>query len=133
MIKIEAIGNLGKDAEQKTIGGNTYASFSIAVTKRVKGENKTIWYNVMKSDKDGKLTPYLVKGMKVFVSGEPTLSAYISKNTGNAIAELTIWANELEFCSSGDKQSQPTQQPAQRAGLDNFPAQTPDDEDQLPF
>ena len=35
MIELQAIGNIGKDAEQKTIGGKAYASFSIAVTKKV--------------------------------------------------------------------------------------------------
>lgn len=27
MIELQAIGNIGKDAEQKTIGGKSYASF----------------------------------------------------------------------------------------------------------
>ena len=32
MIELQAIGNIGKDAEQKIIGGKAYASFSICVT-----------------------------------------------------------------------------------------------------
>lgn len=129
MIKVTAIGNIGKDAELKTIGGAQYASFSIAVTRKVKGDNKTFWYNVMKYDKDGKLAQYLTKGTKVFVSGEPSLSAYVSKNTGDAIADMTIWTNELEFCSSGEKQNQQTER---QSGVDNFPTQADDDND-LPF
>ena len=34
MIELQAIGNIGKDAEQKTIGGKSYASFSIGVTEK---------------------------------------------------------------------------------------------------
>ena len=34
MIELQAIGNIGKDADQKTIGGKAYASFSICVTEK---------------------------------------------------------------------------------------------------
>lgn len=129
MIELQAIGNIGKDAEQKTIGGHSYASFSIGVTeKNSNGEVKTTWLRVMKYDKEGKLTAYLTKGKKVFVRGNPHFSAYISKS-GEAIADTTIWADKLEFCSSGEKQNQQTER---QSGADNSPAQA-DDEDDLPF
>ena len=35
MIELQAIGNIGKDADQKTIGGKAYASFSICVTEKI--------------------------------------------------------------------------------------------------
>ncbi|WP_320974031.1 single-stranded DNA-binding protein [Dysgonomonas capnocytophagoides] len=129
MIEIQAIGYLGKDAEQKTIGDYSYASFSLAITEKIKGEDKTTWIRVMKMDKEGKLTSYLTKGTKVWVRGNPSFSAYISKNTGEAISDATIWADKLEFCSSGEKQSQKTES---KSGIDNFPLQTNDDND-LPF
>lgn len=113
MIKIEVIGNIGKDAEKVTIGGNTYASFSVAVTEQRNGEDKTTWYRAMKSDKEGKLTAHLSKGKKVFLIGKPTLSAYISKQSGAAIPDLTIWVSELVFCGGGEKKdSQNTQREA---------------------
>lgn len=130
MIKIEAIGNLGKDAELKTIGGNSYAAFSIAVSEKIKGELKTTWFNVMRIDKEGKLTPYLTKGMKVWISGKPSLSAYVNKNTNEAVPDLTIWANELEFYSSVEQKQQ--QGVTQKSGIDSFPPQG-EDNDGLPF
>lgn len=136
MIELQAIGNIGKDAEQKTLGGNSYASFSIAVTEKLSdGKEKTTWLRVMKSDKEGKLTPYLTKGTKVWVKGNPHFSAYINKNTGEAVADTTIWADKLEFCSSAEKKQQSNQQTQQATGMDSFSQsqQNQQENDDLPF
>ena len=128
MIELQAIGNIGKDADQKTIGGKAYASFSICVTEKISdGKDKTTWLRVMKYDSEGKLTAYLTKGKKVWVRGNPYFSAYVSKNTGEAITDTTIWADYLVFCSSGEKQNQQTER---QSGTNNFPSQADDD---LPF
>lgn len=123
MIEIQAIGNIGKDAEQKVIGGNSYASFPLAITEKVKGEDKTTWVRVMKIDKEGKLTAYLTKGTKIYVRGNPHFSAYVNKSN-DAIPDVTIWAEKLVFCSFKQQQ-----QPEQKSGLDNFSAEI----DDLPF
>lgn len=59
----------------------------------------------MKYDSEGKLTAYLTKGKKVWVRGNPYFSAYVSKNTGEAIPDTTIWADKLVFCSSGESRT----------------------------
>lgn len=123
MIKIIATGNIGKDAELKQIGGNNYACFSIAITEKVKGESRTTWVDVVKHDKEGKLTPYLKKGVRVQVIGKPTTSGYTNKN-GDIVSTLTIWVmNELEFQGGVKKEE------GNGGGLDNIPQ----DEDDLPF
>ncbi|RHV96951.1 single-stranded DNA-binding protein [Odoribacter sp. OF09-27XD] len=122
MIEIQAIGNIGKDAEQKVIGGNSYASFSLAITEKVKGEDKTTWVRVMKIDKEGKLTAYLTKGTKIYVRGNPYFSAYTNKSN-DVIPDVTIWAEKLVFCSFKE------QQPEQKSGLDDFSTAI----DDLPF
>ena len=125
MIKIIATGNIGKDAELKQIGGNNYACFSIAITEKVKGESRTTWVDVVKYDKEGKLTPYLKKGIRVQVIGKPTTSGYTNKN-GDIVSTLTIWVmNELEFQGGVKKED------SQESRLDNFPQD--DDSDNLPF
>lgn len=122
MIKIIATGNIGKDAELKQIGGNNYACFSIAITEKVKGEARTTWVDVVKHDKEGKLTPYLKKGTRVQVIGKPTTSGYTNKN-GDVVTSITIWANELEFQGGVKKEE------GNGGGLDNIPQ----DGDDLPF
>lgn len=125
MIKIIATGNIGKDAELKQIGGNNYACFSIAITEKVKGESRTTWVDVVKHDKEGKLTPYLKKGVRVQVIGKPTTSGYTNKN-GDIVSTLTIWVmNELEFQGGMKKEE------GNGGGLDNIPQD--DDSDNLPF
>lgn len=125
MIKIIATGNIGKDAELKQIGGNNYACFSIAITEKVKGESRTTWVDVVKHDKEGKLTPYLKKGVRVQVIGKPTTSGYTNKN-GDIVSTLTIWVmNELEFQGGVKKEE------GNGGGLDNIPQD--DDSDNIPF
>ena len=125
MIKIIATGNIGKDAELKQIGGNNYACFSIAITEKVKGESRTTWVDVVKYDKEGKLTPYLKKGVRVQVIGKPTTSGYTNKN-GDIVSTLTIWVmNELEFQEGMKKEE------GNAGGLDNIPQD--DDSDNIPF
>lgn len=125
MIKIIATGNIGKDAELKQIGGNNYACFSIAITEKVKGESRTTWVDVVKYDKEGKLTPYLKKGVRLQVIGKPTTSGYTNKN-GDIVSTLTIWVmNELEFQGGMKKEE------GNGGGLDNIPQD--DDSDNLPF
>lgn len=125
MIKIIATGNIGKDAELKQIGGNNYACFSIAITEKVKGESRTTWVDVVEYDKEGKLTPYLKKGVRVQVIGKPTTSGYTNKN-GDIVSTLTIWVmNELEFQGGMKKEE------GNGGGLDNIPQD--DDSDNIPF
>lgn len=127
MNKYFVSGNIGQDAEQKTIAGHCYASFSIAVTEKVKGEDKTMWVRVMKIDQEGKLTPYLTKGKRICVIGKPVFNAYKNKS-GEAAIDVTVWANELEFFGS-NKENEQKQTPS---GINNFPPQSADD-DNLPF
>ena len=125
MIKIIATGNIGKDAELKQIGGNNYACFSIAITEKVKGESRTTCVDVVKYDKEGKLTPYLKKGVRVQVIGKPTTCGYTNKN-GDIVSTLTIWVmNELEFQGGMKKEE------GNGGGLDNIPQD--DDSANLPF
>lgn len=125
MIELTVTGNIGKDAELKKVGNNNYAAFSLAITGKVKGENKTTWIDVMKYDKEGKLTPYLKKGVKLWLRGRPTTSGYTSKN-GEIVSTLTLWVmNDLEFQGGVKKEE------GNGGGLDNMPQD--DDSDNLPF
>lgn len=101
MIKIQVIGNIGKDAVTQTIGQNVYAKFSLAVRdgKDQQGNERTLWIDCLKSDKEGKLVQYLTSGKTIFVEGKPNANAYTNKD-GKAVAALSVWVNELEFVAS---------------------------------
>ena len=103
MERLEIIGSIGKDAETKEIKGKKYASFSVAVND--KKRDKTVWYNVMKSDESGNLTPHLTSGKQLFISGTPTVSAYMNKEE-KPQASITIWSNTLQLLSGGEKKQE---------------------------
>lgn len=110
MEKIEIIGNIGKDAELKSINGNDYAMFDVAVTERYRETERTTWYSCAKFDKDKKLVNHLTKGTKVYISGRPQASAY-TNNAGKTVSQINIWVNDLEFC--GPAKQAPQEAPKQ--------------------
>ena len=69
MLTAIVIGNLGKDAETKTIGERQYIAFRMASTAKRKDGDKTTWVSVMYRYND-RLLPYLKKGQQVFVQGD---------------------------------------------------------------
>lgn len=109
MLTANVIGNLGKDAETKTIGERQFISFRMASTARRKDGDKTTWVSVMYRFND-KLLPYLRKGQQVYVQGDMDVSAYTNKE-GAAQAEVSIFANQLVLLGQKEP-AQATQQPA---------------------
>lgn len=108
MLTANVIGNLGKDAETKTIGERQFISFRMASTARRKDGDKTTWVSVMYRFND-KLLPYLRKGQQVYVQGDMDVSAYTNKE-GAAQAEVSIFANQLVLIGQKEP-AQVTQQP----------------------
>lgn len=91
-------GIIQSDATKQQIGNYNYAKFTLRVDDGKDKENKRkyLWLDVLKLDKEGKLTPYLVKDSIVEVEGKISVSAYKNKE-GEAVATMTLWCNELSF------------------------------------
>lgn len=125
MIKLQIIGNLGKDAEMKTINGKNYISYSVAHTDK----EFTTWIDVMQFTRDENpgILPYLTKGTKVYAEGNPSTSAYATKD-GIAKASLTLWAFHVQLLGTKTRTSEEPQQQQYQA-----PQQSPTDEDSYPF
>lgn len=100
MLKIQLIGNIGKDAEIRKAGNMSAIGFNIATSKKVKGENVTTWVKCTKWVNEGGslvVADYLKKGTKVYVSGEAGVEVYEGKGS------LTCRVNEIEFCGGGEQ------------------------------
>lgn len=100
MLKIQLIGNIGKDAEIRKAGNMSAIGFNIATSKKVKGENVTTWVKCTKWVNEGgslAVADYLKKGTKVYVSGEAGVEVYEGKGS------LTCRVNEIEFCGGGEQ------------------------------
>lgn len=114
MIKLEIIGNLGKDSEIKVINGKNYNAFPVAISEGYGENKKVMWVNVLKfAGENDKLGQYLTKGTKVYVSGKPSVSAYTNKNNEPA-SDISMWANDLELVGGMQSNSQePTSPPVE--------------------
>ena len=122
-------GRLGKDPETKTLqSGQQVSSFSIAVTDYVKGESKTMWFNVVAWGKQSEFVEkYVKKGDFVIVNGKDTIREY-TDNQGNKRFAYDIVANSIERVNtSGSTQPQHTEQAA------DIPAPSTEESDDLPF
>lgn len=105
--RIEIIGNLGTDPEQRETASGTVTSFSVAVNRRYKGEDTTVWFRVSAWNKLAEIAyQYLSKGRQVFVAGVLTADyatgapRIYTRKDGQPAANFEIMANEIQFLGS---------------------------------
>ena len=131
MIKMQAIGRLGKDAEVKTVGDKKVINFSIAVDTGYGDNKKTLWVECGKWGDNTKVAEYLVKGGQVHVEGEPSMRQW--ESNGKSGVSLQLRVTDLTLVggkSEGGQQSAPATQ--QQAAPATTSAPPPVD-DSLPF
>ena len=95
MLQLNAILNLGADAEVKTINEKQYISFRGASTEKVNGQDQVTWVSCLAGNNPN-LLPFLKKGQQVFVSGKMKASIYQSQN--NIGMDISIFAQTLQLC-----------------------------------
>ena len=103
-----ATGNLGRDAETKSVGEHSVTSFSIAVRSGFGKSEKTFWLNCNAWNKD-KIAPYLTKGSRVGVTGELSVREYDKKDGSKGYSvELRVADIDLPPKSQGEQPSTST-------------------------
>jgi len=158
MNNITISGRIGRDAELRTTqGGMQVLSFAVASSKKVKGEEKTTWFDCsLFGQRAMSLQPYIVKGGQLVVSGSIELQTF-QKNDGTQGAKIQVFVNDVDLVGgrppavTGNQpqqfqQQQPQQrggnqgsalQPQQPQGFTGQPAQSADftdiSEDSIPF
>jgi single-strand DNA-binding protein len=104
MIKLQVIGNLGKDCITNNVNGKTVMNFNVAHTEKFRDaqgnqKDKTIWVECAYwSDRTG-IAPYLKKGTQVYVEGNPEVRTY-TKNDGTNGASLTLRVVSVQLLGS---------------------------------
>lgn len=104
MIKLQVIGNLGKDCITNSVNGKTVMNFTVAHTEKFKDaqgnqKDKTTWVDCAYwSDRTG-VAPYLKKGTQVYVEGTPELRTY-TKNDGTQGSSLTLRVMSVQLLGS---------------------------------
>lgn len=97
MIRIEGIGNLGRDAELKVLpSGTAVVNWSMGV-KGSRKDAETVWLKcALFGARAEKLAQYLMKGQKVFVRGEGKLRSWTAQG-GKSGTDLEVTVDELEL------------------------------------
>jgi len=101
MIKLQVIGNLGKDCVVNSVNGKNVINFSVAHTEKFRDsmgnqKDRTIWVECAYwTDKTG-ITPYLKKGSQVYVEGTPDVRTY-QTNDGRQGAALSLRISNVQL------------------------------------
>lgn len=104
MIKLQVIGNLGKDCLTNVVNGKNVINFNVAHTEKFRDQQgntkeKTIWVECAYwTDRTG-IAPYLRKGTQVYVEGNPEVRTY-QKNDGTFGASLTLRVLSVQLLGS---------------------------------
>src|SRR5882672_3901103 len=104
MIKLQVIGNLGKDCIVNTVNGKNVINFSVAHTEKFKDSSgaqreKTTWVECAYwTDRTG-IAPYLKKGTQVYAEGSPEVRTYQTQD-GKSGASLTIRVQTVQLLGS---------------------------------
>jgi single-strand DNA-binding protein len=104
MIKLTAIGNLGKDAVLNNVNGKNVINFTVAHTEKFKDaqgnqKDKTIWVDCAYWTERVAIHPYLKKGTQVYVEGQPDVRSYTTKEGVNG-ATLSLRVASVQLLGS---------------------------------
>lgn len=107
------IGHIGRDPETRFLpDGKPVCQFSVAVTKKMKGQDATTWWRVSAFGRTAEIAQqYLAKGSPVLVAGEPVLREYQAKD-GSTKSSLELTADRLTLLGARDSVGETQERPA---------------------
>lgn len=98
MNKVILIGIVGQDPEvRNTPSGAIVANFSLATSKKYKGEQQTEWHRIVCFNKTAEIVEsYVKKGTRLALEGELSTQSWEDKQ-GNKRSTTKIVSNSVEF------------------------------------
>jgi single-strand DNA-binding protein len=108
MIKLQVIGNLGKDAVVNNVNGKTVINFTVAHTEKYKDrdgnqQDKTTWVDCAYWTDRTAVAPYLKKGTQVYAEGQPDVRTYTTADgRSGATLSLRVLGVQLLGAKPGD-------------------------------
>ena len=108
MIKLQIIGNLGKDCIVKEVNGKNVINFSVAHTERFKDsqgnqKERTTWVECAYWTDRTAVAQYLTKGRTVYAEGAPEADAYTNKE-GKASATLRMRVQSVQLLGTNNNE-----------------------------
>jgi len=106
MIKLQIVGNLGKDCIVKEVNGKNVINFSVAHTERFKDstgnlKERTTWVECAYWTDRTAVAQYLKKGKMVYAEGSPEADAYMNKEN-QAAATLRMRVQNVQLLGGGN-------------------------------
>lgn len=143
MIKMQVIGNLGKDCVVNTVNGKNVINFTVAHTEKFKDsqgnqQEKTTWVDCAYWTDRTAVAQYLTKGKQVYVEGQPEARSF-QRNDGTPGSSLSLRVREVQLLGgrgeSGGAYQQPANASSAMSGNSNVPSPGDITEpvDDLPF
>jgi single-strand DNA-binding protein len=101
MIKLQVIGNLGKDCQVNNVNGKTVMNFTVAHSEKYKDsqgaqKERTIWVDCAYWSERTGVAPYLKKGTTVYVEGQPDVRTYTTQDGRNG-ASLSLRVSGVQL------------------------------------
>lgn len=101
MIKLQIIGNLGKDCVVNTVNGKNVINFTVAHTEKYRdsqgnNQEKTTWVDCAYWTDKTAISPYLTKGKQVFVEGTPEARSF-QRNDGTPGSSLSLRVRDIQL------------------------------------
>jgi len=123
MIKLQIVGNLGKDCIVNEVNGKKVINFSVAHTERFKDnqgglQERTTWVECAYWTDRTAVADYLKKGKMVYAEGAPSADPYMNKE-GQAAATLRMRVLSIQLLGGGDGGSGANQGNVTNAGYNN--------------
>ena len=106
MIKLQIIGNLGKDCIVKEVNGKTVINFSVVHSERFKDsqgnqKERATWVECAYWTDRTAVAQYLVKGKMIYAEGYPEADAYLNKEN-QAAATLRMRVQTVQLLGGGN-------------------------------
>jgi single-strand DNA-binding protein len=104
MIKLQVIGNLGKDCVVNNVNGKNVINFSVAHTEKFRDaqgqqKDKTLWVECAYWTERTGIAPYLKKGTQVYAEGTPDIRNYTTKD-GTQGTSLSLRVMSVQLLGS---------------------------------
>ena len=121
MIKLQIVGNLGKDCIVKEVNGKNVINFSVAHTERYKDgqgiqKERTTWVECAYWTDKTAVAQYLTKGKTIYAEGSPDAEAYMNKDN-QAAATLRMRVQSVQLLGGNGGEAP---QNTQSSGGSNF-------------
>jgi single-strand DNA-binding protein len=107
MIKLQIVGNLGRDGVVREVNGKNVINFSVAHTERFRDasgnqQERTTWVDCSYWTDRVAVAPYLKKGTLVYAEGTPTAEAYTGRDGNNGVA-LRLRVSSVQLLGSAPR------------------------------